>query len=64
MTKQRYTPIAAVVTMRLKEDEEPQIENIVKEDIHEQAIEYRGTYLTISNRYDLTYEAFAVYIKR
>jgi len=31
--KQRYTPIAAVVAMHLKEDEEPQIENVVEEDV-------------------------------
>ncbi len=62
--KQRYTPIAAVVAMRLKEDEEPQIENVVEEDINEQAAEYRGAYLIISNRYDLPYEVLAVYMKR
>nr|WP_229250977.1 transposase [Desulfosporosinus sp. SRJS8] len=64
VTKQRYTLIAAVVAMRLKEDEEPQIEKVVEEDIFEQAAKYRGAYLIISNRYDLPHEALAVYMKR
>lgn len=64
VTKQRYTPIAAVVAMRLKEDEEPQRETVVEEDINEQAAEYRGAFLIISNRDDLPREALAVYVKR
>lgn len=64
VTKQRYTPIAAVVAMRLKEDEKPERENVVEDDINEQVAEYRGAYLIISNRFDLPNEALKVYLKR
>ena len=57
VTKQRFTPITAVVAMSLKEDEEQMIENVVEEDINEQAAQYRGAYLIISNRHDAPREA-------
>lgn len=50
--------------MRLKEDEEAQSGNIVEDDINEQAAEYRGAYLIISNRFDLPNEVLKVYLKR
>ena len=64
VTKQRYTPIAAAVAVRLKEDEEQPQETAVEEDINEQAAEYRGAYLIISNRHDAPHEALSVYMKR
>ncbi|GAB6171670.1 hypothetical protein JCM15765_11480 [Paradesulfitobacterium aromaticivorans] len=64
--KYRYTPIAAVAAMRLKEDIETDekevfLEGESKED---QAATYRGAYLIISNRFDAPHEALKVYMKR
>ena len=64
VTKQRFTPIAAVVAMSLKEDEEETKENVVEEDINELSAQYRGAYLIISNRHDAPCEALSVYMKR
>lgn len=64
VTKQRFTPIAAVIAMNLKEDEEQIKENVVEEDINEQAAQYRGAYFIISNRHDAPREALSVYMKR
>jgi len=64
VTKQRFTLIAAVVTMNLKEDEDPSLENLVEADINDQVAQYRGAYLIISNRHDAPREALAVYVKR
>ena len=64
VTKQRFTPIAAVVAMSMKEDEEQTKENVVEDDINELAAEYRGAYLIISNRHDAPREALSVYIRR
>jgi hypothetical protein len=63
--KQRYTPIAAVVAIRLKEDEKEYEEKIISDDpTTEQPVKYRGAYLIISNRFDVPKEALSVYIKR
>ncbi|MDR3585526.1 MAG: transposase, partial [Desulfosporosinus sp.] len=64
VTKQRFTPIAAVVAMNLKEDEDQTKENVVEADINELAAEFRGAYLIISNRHDTPREALSVYDRR
>lgn len=64
VTKQRFTPIAAVVAMNLKEDEDQTKENVVEADINELAAEYRGAYLIINNRHDTPHEALSVYVRR
>lgn len=61
--KQRYTPIAAVVAMRLKEDESHELtESTVQEE--EQPATFKGAYLLISNRVDAPQEALLAYTKR
>ncbi|SFR17202.1 Transposase DDE domain-containing protein [Desulfoscipio geothermicus DSM 3669] len=63
--KQRYTPIAAVVAIRLKEDQKEYEEKIIPDDpTTEQPAKYRGAYLIISNRFDVPKEALSVYVKR
>ncbi|KJR44207.1 hypothetical protein UF75_5414 [Desulfosporosinus sp. I2] len=47
VTKQRYTPTAAVVAMNLKEDEIEQEVLIDAENKEDQAATYRGAYLII-----------------
>lgn len=64
VTKQRFTPITAVVAMSLKEDEDQTLENLVEEDLNEQVAQYRGAYLIISNRHDAPREALSVYLQR
>lgn len=62
--KQVYTPIAAVAVIRLPEDvdtEEPVVD-IANPD--EKAAHFKGSYLLISNRYDLPEEAVIAYAKR
>jgi len=63
VAKQRFVPIAAVVAMRLKEDElsEPGSSQL-KED--EAPATYKGAYLLISNRCDAPEEALRTYTKR
>jgi hypothetical protein len=61
--KYRYTAIAAVVAMRLKEDEEP--EHDLPEDRDEdKPATFRGAYVLISNRVDAPDEVLPVYTKR
>lgn len=60
VTKHRYVPIAAVATIRLKEDEEA----VSEMDKDDDPATYKGAYLIISNRHDAPKEAFAVYGKR
>ncbi len=59
--KQRLVPIAAVVAIRLKEDEETAA---AAEDGEDSLATYKGAYLIISNRYDVPKQALAVYGKR
>nr|WP_311547877.1 transposase [Paenibacillus baekrokdamisoli] len=61
VTKQRFVPLAAVVAMRLKEDEESVD---VKEDSPDEPATYKGAYLIISNRHDAPDKALEVYGKR
>lgn len=49
VTKQRYVPVAAVVAMRLKEDDLTESDSIQAEQEGEPAT-YKGAYLLISNR--------------
>jgi hypothetical protein len=58
--KQRYVRIAAVVAMRLKEDEEA----CDTEKQVEPPATYKGAYLLISNRFDVPEEALMTYVKR
>lgn len=62
VTKQRYVQIAAVVAMRLKEDEVSFTEAILKDN--ESPATYRGAYLLISNRFDAPKEALQTNVKR
>ncbi|EXX89846.1 transposase, partial [Paenibacillus darwinianus] len=61
--KYRYTAIAAVVAMRLKEDEEPEAAELEDTDEDKPAT-YRGAYVLISNRADAADEVLHVYAKR
>lgn len=59
--KHRYVQIAAVVAIRLKEDEEA---TTMMEDSTDALATYKGAYLIISNRYDVPKQALEVYSKR
>ncbi|OPA75376.1 hypothetical protein BVG16_21455 [Paenibacillus selenitireducens] len=61
--KQRYVQIAAVVAMRLKEDEQG-VHDTIEMDKDESPATYRGAYLLISNRYDTPKKALQTYVKR
>jgi hypothetical protein len=61
--KYRYTAIAAVVAMRLKEDEEPE-QDCPEESDEDKPATYRGAYVLISNRVDAPNEVLPVYAKR
>ncbi|UOF89274.1 transposase [Fodinisporobacter ferrooxydans] len=63
VTKHKYVPIAAVVAMRLKEDERLDSDNVETEGEDSPAT-YKGAYLIISNRHDTPKEALQTYIKR
>ncbi|WP_260982259.1 transposase [Paenibacillus sp. 32O-W] len=63
VTKQRYVPVAAVVAMRLKEDELTEPDSIQAEQEEEPAT-YKGAYLLISNRYDVPKDVVRTYAKR
>ncbi|WP_235941745.1 transposase [Paenibacillus puerhi] len=58
--KQRYVQVAAVAVMRLKDNEECDLN--ASED--EAPATYRGAYLLISNRFDAPEEALQTYVKR
>ena len=60
--KQRLVPIAAVVAIRLKEDEAAQDE--IVEEGEDSLATYKGAYLIISNRHDVPKQALAIYGKR
>ena len=62
VTKYRYTPIAAIVAIRLKEDIEMMKDEFEKNK--EDAATYRGAYLLISNRVDNPEGALDAYVKR
>ena len=62
VTKQRYVLIAAVVAMRLKEDESSLKVEQTEDD--ESPATYKGAYLIISNRHDAPKEALQTYVKR
>ena len=65
VVKKRYMPIAAVVAIRLKEDEKEYEERILPDDpATEQPAKYRSAYLIISNRIDAPEKALSVYVKR
>jgi hypothetical protein len=64
VTKQRYVRIAAIVAMRLKEDEQPSDLDGIKNESDESPATYRGAYLLISNRHDVPREALETYVKR
>src|SRR5690606_7774593 len=49
VTKQRYVRIAAVVAIRLKEDEQADLDAVQTENVDDPAT-YKGAYLLISNR--------------
>lgn len=61
IVKHRYVPIAAVVAIRLKEDEETSVMN---EEGSDALATYKGAYLIMSNRYDVPRQALDVYGKR
>jgi hypothetical protein len=61
--KQRFVPIAAVVAMRLKEDEQFDSGSGQTEE-EESPATYRGAYPLISNRCDAPEEAMQTYAKR
>ncbi|WP_260399912.1 transposase, partial [Peribacillus simplex] len=63
MTKQRYVLVAAVVAMRLKEDELTESDSIQTEQEEEPAT-YKGAYLLISNRHDVPKDVVQTYAKR
>ncbi|UOF88940.1 transposase [Fodinisporobacter ferrooxydans] len=63
VTKHRYVPIAAVVAIRLKEDEQPNSADVDTEG-EESPATYKGAYLLISNRHDAPKEALQTYVKR
>jgi hypothetical protein len=63
VTKQRFVPIAAVVPMRLKEDEQLDSDGVQIEE-GEAPATFRSAYLIISNRYDAPEEALPTYVKR
>lgn len=63
VTKQRYVPIAAVVAIRLQEDE-PSDSDVVQTEEGESPATYKGAYLLISNRHDAPAEALQTYVKR
>jgi hypothetical protein len=62
VTKKRYVQIAAVVALRLKEDE--QSANVKPTEDDESPAIFHGAYLLISNRYDAPREALQTYVKR
>lgn len=68
-TKMTYTPIGAVVGKRMK-PEDPTVESnalvIPNEpaETDEVAVEFRGAYLLISNRYDAPSEVIGAWLKR
>jgi hypothetical protein len=64
LTQQRFTPIAAVVAMRLKEDLENTDPESNVADLEESPATYRGAYLIISNRHDTPEVALVTYVKR
>ncbi|TVY10350.1 transposase [Paenibacillus cremeus] len=64
VTKQRFVQIAAVVAMRLKEDEQLVDSDTAETEKDESPATYRGAYLLISNRYDAPKEALQTYVKR
>ncbi|MGG1632974.1 hypothetical protein [Paenibacillus sp. NRS-1760] len=61
ISKDKRVPIAAVVTVRLKEDEES---SVGIEDYDYSPATYKGAYLIISNRHDVPEKAFEVYGKK
>lgn len=63
VTKQRFVQIAAVVAIRLKEDEQLESDP-VQSDGEESPATYKGAYLLISNRYDVPEEVLLSYVKR
>lgn len=63
VTKQRYVQIAAVVAIRLKEDEQPEV-GAAQADTGEEPATYKGAYLLISNRHDVPQEVLQTYVKR
>jgi hypothetical protein len=63
VTKQQYVRIAAVVAMRLKEDEAPETDS-TETETGEAPATFKGAYLLISNRYDAPEEALRTYTKR
>lgn len=63
VTKQRYVPIAAVLAIRLKEDEQLDSDPTQPEG-EESPATYRGAYLLISNRSDAPEEVLQTYVKR
>lgn len=60
-TKDRLVPIAAIVAVRLKEEEESSVH---MEENEESPATYKGAYLIISNRHDVPQKALEVYGKR
>jgi hypothetical protein len=64
VTKQRYVRIAAIVAMRLKEDEQISDSEAIDHDSDDSPATYRGAYLLISNRHDAPRDALQTYVKR
>ncbi|WP_019537633.1 transposase [Paenibacillus ginsengihumi] len=63
VTKHRYVPVAAVVAMRLKEDELTEPDSIQAQQ-EEALATYKGAYLLISNRHDVPEDVVRTYAKR
>ncbi|GMA62840.1 transposase [Alicyclobacillus fastidiosus] len=65
--KMKYTPIAAVVGWRVKEEskdtERSRIDTTDESD-HEPAADYKGAYLLMSNRHDVPQEVLGAWLRR
>ncbi|MFC3768600.1 transposase [Paenibacillus sp. GCM10012303] len=64
VTKQRFVPVAAVVAMRLKEDELIKELDSIQAEQGEDPATYKGAYLLISNRHDVPKDVVQTYTKR
>jgi hypothetical protein len=62
-SKMKYAPVAAVAGMRLKKNDESEQCTVTSSD-EENAAEYRGAYLLLSNRHDAPKEVLDAWLKR
>lgn len=66
VTKMKYTPIAAVVGWRVKEESQTTEQTGVlnPDESYEEPAEYKGAYLLISNRHDAPEEVLSAWLRR